>query len=94
LYVKLFSEHYHLDASVEDLTLNWWLLSIDVTGNEASAIRSVIKKSTGNGFESVYSTESGDKKLIQVEVISEGGNRPLETGELRDLFENVVKMAD
>lgn len=94
LYVKLFSEHYGLNSTVQDLTMNWWLLSIEVTGVDAAAVRSLVKKSTATSFESIYSVETEEKKMIQVEVMSEGGSQPLETGELRDLFESVVKMVD
>ncbi len=93
LYVKLFSEHYELASKVKDLTLNWWLLSIEVTGVDATEMRSLAKSSTAKSFESVYSVVEDDKMKIQVEVMSEGGNDPLETGELRDLFERIVKMA-
>ena len=94
LHVGLFSQHYGLNSTVHDLTLNWWLLSIDVTSADASAVRALVQKTTTKSFESVYFIESDDKKMIQVEVIPEGGNPPLQTGELRDLFEGVAKLTD
>jgi hypothetical protein len=93
LYVKLFSEHYGLSSTVTDLTLNWWLLSIEVSGVDAAEVRSLAKSSTAKSFESVYSVEKDGAVLIQVEVIPDGGNDPLETGELRDLFEKILKIA-
>lgn len=92
LYVKLFSEYFELAADVRDLTTNWWLLSIEVTGVDSNEVRGLARSSIMKEFEAVYTVEEEDKTKLQIELINVREGSSLENGQLRDLFEKIVKM--
>lgn len=91
LYNQIFSNYYGLNSSVTDLTLNWWLLSIDVKGHTQSSAKSQLKAGSIKGFDAVYVTETDDSVKIQAEVIAGDESSSLEVGQLRNLFERVSK---
>lgn len=91
LYSQIFSDYYGLKASVKDLTLTWWLLSIDVEGHTQSSARSQLKAGSIKGFDAVYTAEIGDSVKIQAEVVADDESSSLEVGQLRDLFTRVSK---
>ncbi len=89
LYSQIFSNYYDLKSSVTDLTLNWWLLSIDVKGHTKSSTKSQLKAGSLKGFDAVYTTETDDSVKIQAEVIAGDDSSTLEVGQLSGLFELV-----
>lgn len=91
LYSQIFSNYYSLKSSVSDLTLNWWLLSIDVKGHTQTSAKSQLKAGSLKGFDAVYTTETDDSVKIQAEVIAGDESSSLEVGQLRDLFKRVSK---
>ena len=91
LYSRIFSNYYSLNSSVTDLTLNWWLLSIEVKGHTRSSAKSQLKPGSLKGFDAVYTTGNDDSVKIQAEVIAGDESSSLEVGQLRDLFERVSK---
>jgi hypothetical protein len=92
LYVELFSDYYELNAEVRDLTTNWWLLSIEVTGVDSNEVRGLARSNIMKDFEAVYTTVEDDKTKLQIELIVEDKASGLENGQLRELFEKIVKM--
>jgi hypothetical protein len=91
LYSQIFSNYYDLKSSVTDLTLNWWLLSIDIEGHTQSSTKSQLKAGSLKGFDVVYTTEIEDSVKIQAEVIASAESISLEVGQLRDLFLRISK---
>jgi len=91
LYCQIFSDYYNLKSTVQDLTLNWWLLSIDVEKHTLSSVKSQLKAGSLKNFETVYVAEVDGVVKIQAEVIAGDKSSSLETGKLRDLFERVSK---
>ncbi len=91
LYCQIFSKYYKLKSSVQDLTLNWWLLSIDAEKQTLSSVKSQLKAGSLQGFETVYAIEVDGIVKIQAEVIAGDESSSLEAGQLRDLFERVSK---
>jgi hypothetical protein len=91
LYCQIFSNYYKQKSTVKDLTLNWWLLSIDVEGQTQSSAKSQLKAGSLKGFDAVYVNEVDDSVKIQAEVIAGDESSSLEAGQLRDLFERVSK---
>lgn len=91
LYCQIFSNYYKLKTSVRDLTLNWWLLSIDAGKFTLSSVKSQLRAGSIEGFETVYAAEMDDTVKIQAEVIAKDESSSLEAGQLRDLFERVSK---
>jgi hypothetical protein len=91
LYSRLFSNHYNLKSSATDLTLNWWLLSIEAEGHTVSSTKSQLKAGSLKGFDAVYTTEIDDSVKIQAEVIAKDESSHIEVGQLSDLFERVSK---
>ena len=91
LYCQTFSNYYNLKSSVQDLTLNWWLLSINVEKHTLSSVKNQLKAKSLQGFETVYAAEVDEKVKIQAEVIAGDESSSLEAGQLRDLFERVSK---
>ncbi|MFW9787636.1 MAG: hypothetical protein ACFFE2_03330 [Candidatus Thorarchaeota archaeon] len=91
LYCQIFSNYYGLESSVTDLTLNWWLLSIDVEGQTPSTAKSQLKAGSLKGFDAIYVNEAEDSIKIQAEVLAGEESSALQAGQLRDLFERVSK---
>lgn len=91
LYSQIFSNYYDLKSSVTDLTMNWWLLTINVEGHTQSSAKSQLKAGSLKGFDAVYTTEIEDSVKIQAEVIAWDESSALEVGKLRTLFERVSK---
>ncbi len=91
LYCQIFAEHYGLNIRVTDLTLNWWLLTIEVKGHTLSSVKSQLKSGSLSGFDSIYKSESGDSVIINAEVIADDESSNLEAGQLRTLFDRVSK---
>ena len=91
LYCQIFSSYFDQKSSVRDLTLNWWLLSIDVEGHTRSSVKSQLKAGSLKGFDAVYTAEIEDSVKIQAEVIAGNESSSLSVGQLRDLFERVSK---
>lgn len=91
LYCQLFSEYYALKATATDLTLNWWLVSIDVEGHTQSSVKSQLKAGSLKGFDAVYTNEIEGSVKVQAEVIAGDESSTLEVGQLRSLFERVSK---
>ncbi|MFX1559498.1 MAG: hypothetical protein ACFFBL_02810, partial [Promethearchaeota archaeon] len=91
LYCQIFSDHYNLKSSVQDLTLNWWLLSIEVEKHTLSSVKSQLKSGSLKAFETVYAAEIDGIIKVQAEVIAGDESSSLEAGQLRDLFERVSK---
>ena len=91
LYSQIFSDHYNLKSSVSDLTLNWWLVSIDVKGHSLSSVKSQLKAGSLKGFDAIYKSENEDSVTIHAEVIASDESSSLEAGQLRTLFERVSK---
>jgi hypothetical protein len=91
LYSQIFSNYYGLKSSVKDLTLNWWLLSIDVEGHTQSSAKSQLKAGSIKGFDAVYTNEIENSVKIQAEVIAGDESSSLKVGQMRDLFERVSK---
>jgi hypothetical protein len=91
LYSQVFSEYYGFKSSVTDLTLNWWLLSIEVIGYSLSSVKSQLRVGSLSGFDTVYASESDDSVGIYAEVVAGDESSSLEAGQLRNLFERVSK---
>lgn len=91
LYCQIFSDYYDLKSTAQDVTLNWWLLSIDVEKHSLSSVKSQLKSGSHKGFEAVYAAEVDGIVKIQAEVIAGDESSSLETGQLRNLFERVSK---
>ena len=91
LYCQIFSNYYKLKSKVQDLTLTWWLLSIDAKKHTLSSVKSQLKAGSLQGFETVYAAEIDGIVKVQAEVIAGDETSSLEAGQLRDLFERVSK---
>lgn len=91
LYCQIFSSYFDQKSSVRDLTLNWWLLTIDVEGHTKSSVKSQLKAGSLKGFDAVYTDEIEDSLKIQAEIITDDESSSLAVGQLRDLFELVSK---
>lgn len=91
LYCQIFSDYFGQKSSVRDLTLNWWLLTIDVEGHTRSSAKSQLKAGSLKGFDAVYTDEIEDSLKIQAEIITGDESSSLAVGQLRDLFELVSK---
>jgi hypothetical protein len=92
LYCELFSAYYNLKTSVSDLTLNWWLLTIDVEGKEPASVKGVRKSESAKAFDTVYTDVVDDSAVIRAEVIVDGGSSLIEAGQLQALFDLVSKL--
>ena len=92
LYSKLFSSLYDLPVSVKDITSNWWVLSIEVTGADAAAIRGLLRSKLAEEFDSLYSKDVEDKVQLEVEVVLSEGQPPLLAEQLQELFASVSKL--
>ena len=92
LYCNLFSAYYKLKSSVTDLTLNWWLLTIDVAGKDPANVRSILKIESAKAFDTIYTDEVDDSTKIRAEVIVDGESSLIKAGQLRDLFSKVSKL--
>ncbi|KXH76975.1 MAG: hypothetical protein AM326_12635 [Candidatus Thorarchaeota archaeon SMTZ-45] len=91
LYCQIFSNYYGLKTIVTDLTINWWLLSIEIEGHSLSSVKSQLKAGSLKGFDAVYTSEIEDLVKIHAEVIAGDDSSSLEVGQLRDLFIRVSK---
>ena len=91
LYSQIFSSYFDQKSNVRDLTLNWWLLSIDIEGHTKSSVKSQLKAGSLKGFDAVYVAEIEDSVKIQAEVIAGDESSSLAVGQLRDLFARVSK---
>ena len=92
LYVELFSTFYGLKTSVSDLTLNWWLITIDVKGKDPASIKSVLKSEPAKAFDTIYIDEMDDTTTIRAEVVVDGGSPLVKAGQLQDLFDLVSNL--
>ncbi|MFW9794740.1 MAG: hypothetical protein ACFFEE_10585 [Candidatus Thorarchaeota archaeon] len=92
LYCKLFSAYYNLDANVKDLTLNWWLLTFNVTGKDPAAVKAIQKSESAKTFDTVYLDEVDDSTKLRAEVIVDSESSLIEAGHLKDLFNQVSKL--
>ncbi len=92
LYCELFSAYYDLKTSVTDLTLNWWLLTFDVEGKDPADVKTVLKSESARAFDTIYTDEVDDSTKIRAEVILDSESSIIESGQLKDLFEQVSKL--
>ncbi|MFW9927090.1 MAG: hypothetical protein ACFFDM_10000 [Candidatus Thorarchaeota archaeon] len=92
LYCELFSNYYDLKVNVTDLTLNWWLLSFDVHGKDPTNVRGIVKSESAKNFDTIYLDEVDDSTMLRAEVIVDGESPLIETGQLRNLFDQVSKL--
>lgn len=91
LYCQIFSNYHGIKSTVTDLTLNWWLLTIDVEGLTQSSVKNQLKGGSVKGFDTIYTSETDDSIKIHAEVIAGDDSSYLEVGQLRNLFIRVSK---
>ncbi|MGY5873261.1 MAG: hypothetical protein RTV72_13505 [Candidatus Thorarchaeota archaeon] len=94
LYSKLFSTLYGLPVTVNDITSNWWVLSIEVKSTDATGIRGIQRTKLADAFESVYSKEVEEKFHLQVEVVQSEGPPYLLAEQLQELFVSASKLGE
>ncbi len=92
LYCELFSDYYNLKTNVTDLTLNWWLLTFDIDGKDPVDVKNILKSESARAFDTIYTDEVEDSTKIRAEVIVSGESSMIETGQLKDLFDQVSKL--
>ena len=92
LYCKLFSAIYELPSTVNDITSNWWVVSIEVKDADVTALRGLQRSKMANAFESIYSKEVDDKIHLEVEIVQGEGPHYLLVEQLQDLFVSVSKL--
>lgn len=92
LYCTLFSAIYELPSTANDLTSNWWVVSIAVQGADTAGIRNLQKGKLANVFESIYSKEVDGMIHLEVEVVQSEGLPHLIVDHLQELFESISKL--
>jgi len=86
LYADLFSKYYDLKSGVEDVTLNWWILSIavDVEGTVESI--SPVKSKLSGCFDALNVEVSENFVNIHAEVIIDENRKPLLVDDIEKAF--------
>ncbi|MHA1135474.1 MAG: hypothetical protein ACTSSE_03225 [Candidatus Thorarchaeota archaeon] len=92
LYCKLFSAIYELQSTVNDITSNWWVVSIEVKDADVNALRGLQRSKVANAFESIYSKEVDDKIHLEVEIVQGKGPHYLLVEQLQELFVSASKL--
>jgi len=92
LYVLLLSELYELNASIEDITLDWWVISIFTDHIPEAKARKALKDRLAKDFEGIYVEESNEGLEIQVEIIIDDSRGPIISGNLEQLFRLVSRL--
>jgi hypothetical protein len=86
LYVSLFSEHYHLETTASDFTLNWWNVVITIPDADVTQSNKSVKQELSSRFEELFIESSEDAVYIEAEVILEN-DAALEVRDLIELFD-------
>ncbi len=92
LYCKLFSSYYELESTIQDITSNWWIVSITYLAVDVANIRTLQKSDFADAFDAIHYKEMDDKAQIDVEVVYTPDSTPLEAENLQELFLRVSKL--
>lgn len=92
LYCELLSERYQVKSNVKDVTLNWWILSVEANDPDSTALRSLQKSEIADAFDAIYLKEIEGSAYIQVEVVLDSTTEYLEAEHLNELFVKACKI--
>ncbi|MHA2191342.1 MAG: hypothetical protein ACXAAP_14035, partial [Candidatus Thorarchaeota archaeon] len=90
LYVQLLSEYHSMKATVSDITLNWWVLKLEVGSSETASEGKKLFEEIAERFD-LLAIDVGEKTVhIHVEIIIDGKRPPIVVGDLKELFKLIA----
>jgi hypothetical protein len=92
LYVSILSDHSDLESDIDDITLNWWILTITAEGAYSKKEIDSLQESIPEAFEDVQVNSSKDSISIVVEVMVGRGCSGIEVHDLKRVFDLALEL--
>ncbi|MHA1959380.1 MAG: hypothetical protein ACW99U_04075 [Candidatus Thorarchaeota archaeon] len=92
LYVQVLSKHYGLGASTQNLTSNWWTLTVDLGCTLSKDESASIKGKVTDRFEAYHKPESEDGTVVQLEIVLDETNPSIELSTVLAVFQLLYKI--
>jgi hypothetical protein len=86
LYVQVLTEHYGLVGSTQNLTSNWWTLTIDLGCTLSKDESASIKGKVTDRFEAYHIADTEAGTIVQLEITLDKSNPSIELSMLLAVF--------
>ncbi len=94
LYTSVLSNHFGLKSNIDNMTLNWWILTIAAEGAYSKKEVDLLRKSIPASFEAFQVNSSRDSIKLSLEVMMCSGCSPIEVHDLKRVFDLALELKE